>query len=209
MGGAQIPLDGAEGEPAVFPQGRHQAEQVDAQPLLPQRHTRQVRWRRPALLTYWADPGDIDVLGNLRRNRRQVDDFSGALGPAPRQLGPAAGTIIHHVLCYCSAIPSSLTVKRKCPHHGECDIDAERADEASGSQQFDGGPYDLRAGSDIDGSERAPHQALFWRLTEGTAQPHSLTAIEVADQPTLHRTRWRPTWCFWRGPDTRESTTRT
>ena len=35
------------------------------------------------------------------------------------------------------------------------------------------------------------------------AQPQLLTAIEVLDRPTLHRTRWRPTWCFWRGPDTR------
>ena len=43
---------------------------------------------------------------------------------------------------------SSLTVKRKCPHEGACDIDAERADKASGSQQFDGGPYDHGAGSD-------------------------------------------------------------
>ena len=38
---------------------------------------------------------------------------------------------------------SSLTVKGKCPHEGACDIDAERADKASGPQQFDGGPYDL------------------------------------------------------------------
>ena len=44
--------------------------------------------------------------------------------------------------CSCSAIPSLLTVKRKCPHEGACDIDAERASEDSGSQQFDGGPYD-------------------------------------------------------------------
>ena len=84
--------------------------------------------------------------------------------------------------CYCSAIPSALTVKRKCPHHGECDIDAERADEASGSQQFDGGPYDLRAGSDFDGSERAPHQAYSGGLQKGrcsrtrSRQPRSQTS---------------------------------
>ena len=53
MNGAQKPLDGAEGQPALFPPSRHQAEQIDAQPLLPQRHARQVRWRHPALLTYW------------------------------------------------------------------------------------------------------------------------------------------------------------
>ena len=111
--------------------------------------------------------------------------------------------------CNCSAIMSSLTVKGKCPHEGACDIDAERADKASGSQQFDGGPYDHGAGSDFDGSERAPHQAYSGGLQQGGRQPHSLTAIEVADRPTLHRTRWRPTWWSWRGPDTRESTTRT
>ena len=60
-----------------------------------------------------------------------------------------------------------LTVKRKCPHEGACDIDAERADKASGSQQFDGGPYDHGAGSDFDGSERAPHQAYSGGLQQG------------------------------------------
>ena len=69
--------------------------------------------------------------------------------------------------CNCSAIMSSLTVKRKCPHEGACDIDAERADKASGSQQFDGGPYDHGAGSDFDGSERAPHQAYSGGLQKG------------------------------------------
>ena len=62
---------------------------------------------------------------------------------------------------------SSLTVKRKCPHEGTCDIDAERTDKASGSQQFDGGPYDHGAGSDFDGSERAPHQAYSGGLQKG------------------------------------------
>ena len=69
--------------------------------------------------------------------------------------------------CNCSAIMSSLTVKGKCPHEGACDIDAERADKASGSQQFDGGPYDHGAGSDFDGSERAPHQAYSGGLQQG------------------------------------------
>ena len=50
----------------------------------------------------------------------------------------ADGLISRDVGCNCSAIMSSLTVKRKCPHEGACDIDAERADKASGSQQFDG-----------------------------------------------------------------------
>ena len=44
-----------------------------------------------------------------------------------------SGTLSLRPSCNCSAIPSSLTVKRKCPHEGACDIDAERADKASGS----------------------------------------------------------------------------
>ena len=78
-----------------------------------------------------------------------------------------SGTVLLRPACNCSAIMSSLTVKRKCPHEGACDIDAERADKASGSQQFDGGPYDHGAGSDFDGSERAPHQAYSGGLQKG------------------------------------------
>ena len=40
----------------------------------------------------------MNVLGNLRRNHRQLDDFPGALGPAARQVGAAIGTDLHHVL---------------------------------------------------------------------------------------------------------------
>ena len=79
----------------------------------------------------------------------------------------ASGTLFPLTSCNCSAIMSSLTVKGKCPHEGACDIDAERADKASGSQQFDGGPYDHGAGSDFDGSERAPHQAYSGGLQQG------------------------------------------
>ena len=35
---AQIPLDGADGQPAFFPQGGNQADDVDAEPLPTQRH---------------------------------------------------------------------------------------------------------------------------------------------------------------------------
>ena len=58
-------------------------------------------------------------------------------------------------------------IHHRSPHEGACDIDAERADKASGSQQFDGGPYDHGAGSDFDGSERAPHQAHSGGLRQG------------------------------------------
>ena len=98
MNGAQIPLDGAEGQPALFPQSRHQAEQIDAQPLLPQGHARQVRWRRPSLLPYWADSGDIDALGDLRRSHRQVNDFPGSLHPTASQTGATLRTGLQDVL---------------------------------------------------------------------------------------------------------------
>ena len=70
-------------------------------------------------------------------------------------------------VCCCSAIPSVLTAKRKCPHYGECDIDAARAGKTSGTQQLTRRVYDNRAGSDIDGSERTPHQAHTSGLQRG------------------------------------------
>ena len=38
------------------------------------------------------------MLGYLRRNLGQVDDLPSALGPASRQVGPAVGTLLHHML---------------------------------------------------------------------------------------------------------------
>ena len=61
--------------------------------------------------------------------------------------------------CYCSAIKSSLTVKRKCPHEGACDIDAEGAGKTSGAQQLTGRAHDPGPGGNPHGSERTPHQA--------------------------------------------------
>ncbi len=69
--------------------------------------------------------------------------------------------------CCCLAIPSMLTAKRKCPHYGECDIDAARAGKTSDTQQLTGWIYDDRAGSDTDGSERTPHQAHASGLQRG------------------------------------------
>ncbi len=70
-------------------------------------------------------------------------------------------------VCCCSAIPSVLTAKRKCPHYGECDIDAARAGKTSDTQQLTGWIYDDGAGSDTDGSERTPHQAHASGLQRG------------------------------------------
>ena len=38
------------------------------------------------------------MLGDLYRSHRQLDDFPSALSPAPSQVSPAIGTVLHHVL---------------------------------------------------------------------------------------------------------------
>ena len=38
------------------------------------------------------------MLGDLRRNHRQLDAFPSAVGPAAGQVGAAIGTALHHVL---------------------------------------------------------------------------------------------------------------
>ena len=98
MDGAQIPLDAADGQPPLFPQRGDQAEHVDAQALLAQDHAVQLGWGQTATPTPGVDPGHIDVLGDLRRNHRQLDDLPSALDPAAGQVGAAIGTVLHHVL---------------------------------------------------------------------------------------------------------------
>ena len=51
-------------------------------------------------------------------------------------------TVLLRHNCCCSAIPSALTAGGKCPHYGECDIDAARASKTSGTQQLTGGIHD-------------------------------------------------------------------
>ena len=98
MHGAQIPLDGAEGQPGLFPQGGNQAHYIDPQTLPPQRHAVQLRRWHTAASAAWADAGDVRVLGNLHRNLGQVNDFPSALGPAAGQLSSAVGTLFQRVL---------------------------------------------------------------------------------------------------------------
>ncbi len=38
------------------------------------------------------------MLGDPYRSHRQLDDFPSALSPAPSQVSPAIGTVLHHVL---------------------------------------------------------------------------------------------------------------
>ena len=98
MHGVQIPLDAADGQPPLFPQRGDQAEQVDAEALLAQDHAVQYRRRCAAPSAGRASPSNVDVLGDLHRNHRQLDDFPSALGPAAGPVGAAIGTVLHHVL---------------------------------------------------------------------------------------------------------------
>ena len=98
MHGVQIPLDAADGPPPLFPQRGDQAEQVDAQALLAQDHAVQLGWGQTATPTPGASPSNVDVLGDLHRNHRQLDDFPSALSPAAGQLGSAVGAALHHML---------------------------------------------------------------------------------------------------------------
>ena len=97
MHGVQVPLDGAERQPGLLPQGGNQADQVDPQALLAHHHVLQLRGGRTTALALWAGAGDISVLGYLHRNLGQVNHFPSALGPATGQLGSAVGTLFHHV----------------------------------------------------------------------------------------------------------------
>ena len=98
MHGVQIPLDAADGQAPFFPQRGDAAERVDAQALAPQCCAVQLRGGHSVPPTHWAGPGDADVLGDLHRNHRQLDDFPSALGPAAGPVGAAIGTVLHHVL---------------------------------------------------------------------------------------------------------------
>ena len=98
MHGVQIPLDAADGQPPLFPQRGNQAEHVDAEALLAQDHAVQLGWGQTAPQTRWAGPGDEDLLGNFRRNHRQLDDFPNAVGPTAGQVGAAVGAALHHML---------------------------------------------------------------------------------------------------------------
>ena len=70
----QVPLDGTEGQPGLFPQRGNQADQVDPQALLAHHHLVQLRRGNPPPLALGAGAGDIGVLGYLHRNLGQLDD---------------------------------------------------------------------------------------------------------------------------------------
>ena len=98
MHGVQIPLEAADGPPPLFPQRGDQADHVDAAALLAQDHAVQFRRRCAAPSARRASPSNVDVLSDLHRNHRQLDDFPSALDPAAGPVGAAIGTVLHHVL---------------------------------------------------------------------------------------------------------------
>ena len=98
MHGLQVPLDDAERQPGFLPQRHHQADQVNPQPLLPHHHLVQLRRRRATPSAARADADNVGVFHNFHRNRRQVNHFPRALGPAPGQPSRAVGTPLHRVL---------------------------------------------------------------------------------------------------------------
>ncbi len=73
-------------------------DQVDPQTLLPQGRPAQLRLGEAVAPAEGANPGDEDVLDNLRGDPGQVDDLPGAMGPAAGQRGPAIGAALHGVL---------------------------------------------------------------------------------------------------------------
>ena len=91
-------MDAADGQPPLFPQRGDAAEHVEAQALAPQCCAVQLRGGHSAPPTHWAGPGDADMLGDLHRNHRQLDDFPSAVDPTASQVRPAIGTVLHHVL---------------------------------------------------------------------------------------------------------------
>ena len=106
--------------------------------------------------------------GDRRPNRLGLQDLQLFLGEIPYlQATAGRGTHSSTGVCCCSAIRSVLTAKRKCPHYGECDIDAARAGKTSDTQQLTRRVYDNGAGSDVDGSEHTSHQAHTGGLQRG------------------------------------------
>ncbi len=83
---------------SLLPERGNQADNVHPQTLLAQRRALQLRCGSTAPLAPGTGAGDVNVLGNLHRHLGQIDHFPSTLGPAAGQLGPAVGTLLHHML---------------------------------------------------------------------------------------------------------------
>ena len=75
-------------------------------------------------------------------------------------------------------------------HHGECDIDPERAGKAQVLNSLLAEHMTLDQAATLMGVSTRP--GASWRLTGRRAQPHSLTDIVDAEHPTSHRRRQGP-----------------
>ena len=87
----QVPLDGPHGQPALFPQGRNQADEIDPQPLPACGHSPEGSPGQPPFPAPRTGPGYEDVFGNFGRRHRKFDDLPGPLHPTPAQGSMAFG----------------------------------------------------------------------------------------------------------------------
>ena len=94
----EIPLNGPQGQASLFPQGNHQAHQVDPQALLARNHPRRASLGSRRRSHAGQMRATQDMLGHFYRNRRQLNDFSSSMYPAAVQVGPAVGTEFHGML---------------------------------------------------------------------------------------------------------------
>ena len=94
----QVPLDGAQGQPGLLPEGGDQADQVHSQTLLSCHHALQLRCGNAAAPAQGTVAGQVHMPSNLHRNLGQVDDLPRALDPTPGQLGATVGTLLHYML---------------------------------------------------------------------------------------------------------------
>ena len=107
----QVPLDGTEGQPGLFPQRGNQADQVDPQALLAHHHLVQLRRGHPPPLALGAGAGDIGVLGYLHRNLGQLDDLPVRWVQPPDNRIPQSG----HRSSACSTRWSGVILVRAKP----------------------------------------------------------------------------------------------
>ena len=82
----QVGLDGPDRQPLLLTHRRYQAHQTDAQALPSHGHPVRRQPGNPASFACRASPRDQDVLGDLGRGRRYVDDLPGPLNSSARPI---------------------------------------------------------------------------------------------------------------------------
>ena len=94
--GPKVGLDRPDRQPLLLTQRRYQ-DQIDAQALPSHGHAVRRQPGNPASFARRACPREQDVLGDLDRGRRHVDDLPGPLNPSAGQSRPALGTGLRSV----------------------------------------------------------------------------------------------------------------